>query len=438
MTKKIRELKKQLSRALKEYQNVVKNTYDTEKNEDIAARALNEKYPFYLQAHMEIALSMGFDAQVFDNPNLVAFQAGTLVELMCNGYPEVAEKLKDYNFSVKKHYAVLNACKMNYDNVFSIIELPNSHFRDKWSNKSNEDKSEEEIRELLGEHYTVYNEYRDLYDNKTISAADFKGAIDYGLDPKWMIRYGYAVKRVILNKALTNGFSIIDIQAIYEALSCDRRVVHNAGSVIRQLGMPRGVFRDLKKFRQSLKFTENQTPEICLNAVKINGNELEFVKEQTPEICMAAVKQDGLALKFVKEQTAEICMAAIQKNAFALEFVKEQTHDICLEAINNDGKAYKFIKEQTPELSLAAVKRADMLEYVDEQTPEICLAAVERDGGELFFVKEQTLEICLAAVKQYDRALAYVKPEFEGLCKKELNRLSNMDNRNTLTTSATF
>ena len=31
---------------------------------------------------------------------------------------------------------------------------------------------------------------------------------------------------------------------------------------------------------------------------------VEFVKEQTPEICMAAVKQDGWALQHVKEQTS--------------------------------------------------------------------------------------------------------------------------------------
>ena len=36
--------------------------------------------------------------------------------------------------------------------------------------------------------------------------------------------------------------------------------------------------------------------ESCLKIVRINGNALEYVKNQTPEICLAAVKQDGNAL----------------------------------------------------------------------------------------------------------------------------------------------
>ncbi len=41
------------------------------------------------------------------------------------------------------------------------------------------------------------------------------------------------------------------------------------------------------------------------------------LKEQTPELCMAAVKRDGEVLKYVKEQTPEICMAAGKKRGGA-------------------------------------------------------------------------------------------------------------------------
>ena len=49
----------------------------------------------------------------------------------------------------------------------------------------------------------------------------------------------------------------------------------------------------------SLEYVEKQTPEICLAAVKENGNALYYVKDQTPELCLAAVKQDERALQFV-------------------------------------------------------------------------------------------------------------------------------------------
>jgi len=32
----------------------------------------------------------------------------------------------------------------------------------------------------------------------------------------------------------------------------------------------------------------------------------EFITEQTPEVCLEAVRQNGLALKFVEKQTPEI------------------------------------------------------------------------------------------------------------------------------------
>ena len=47
------------------------------------------------------------------------------------------------------------------------------------------------------------------------------------------------------------------------------------------------------------KFPDFQTPEICLEAVKQDGNTLKFVKKQTPEICLAAVKQNSNAIQFV-------------------------------------------------------------------------------------------------------------------------------------------
>ena len=44
-----------------------------------------------------------------------------------------------------------------------------------------------------------------------------------------------------------------------------------------------------------LRMTKEQTPEICLEAVKQYGLALQYVKEQTPEICLKAIKNDGNA-----------------------------------------------------------------------------------------------------------------------------------------------
>jgi hypothetical protein len=44
-----------------------------------------------------------------------------------------------------------------------------------------------------------------------------------------------------------------------------------------------------------------QTPEMCIEAVKRCGYALQYVKEQTPQICMEAVKQYSQVLQYVKE-----------------------------------------------------------------------------------------------------------------------------------------
>ena len=163
------------------------------------------------------------------------------------------------------------------------------------------------------------------------------------------------------------------------------------------------------KYRVSLlQHIEDQTPEICLEAVKENGFALQFVKEQTPELCLLAVKKNGYALEFVKEQTPEICIEAVKQDGRALQFVKEQTPEICLEAVKQVCYALEFVKEQTPEICIEAVKQnGTLLQYVRKQTPEICLEAVKKTGTSLQYVKEQTPEICLEAICNSMDAIRY-------------------------------
>ena len=66
---------------------------------------------------------------------------------------------------------------------------------------------------------------------------------------------------------------------------------------------------------------------------------------------LQSVKEDGYgALNFVIEQTPELCLAAVKENAWNLEYVKEQTYALCFEAIKQDGSILRIVKEQTYEL----------------------------------------------------------------------------------------
>jgi hypothetical protein len=84
------------------------------------------------------------------------------------------------------------------------------------------------------------------------------------------------------------------------------------------------IFEENKEDGSALQFVKEQTPEICMKAVKQNGLALQFFKEQTPEICVEAVKQNGLALKHVKEQTPKICVEAVKQDILALEYINDE------------------------------------------------------------------------------------------------------------------
>lgn len=188
-----------------------------------------------------------------------------------------------------------------------------------------------------------------------------------------------------------------------------------------------------------------QTEEICLHGVQINGRALEWVKKQSPQICLAAARNDGSALEWVQEQNLEICLAAVvkngkalqwakdqspelsliavQQNAEALRWVKEQTTAVCMEAVRRDGDALRWVKNQTPEICLAAVANKGMaIDQVKEQTTEICTAALLNDGIAISRIKEQTPELCRIAVQQNGFAIKAVRDQTPELCMAAVKR----------------
>ena len=83
---------------------------------------------------------------------------------------------------------------------------------------------------------------------------------------------------------------------------------------------------------------------------------VNFVKDQTPEMCLLAVKQNGLLLPFVKVQTPEICLTAVKQNGYALEYVNEQSLAVGIAALkqNPESRYYLTDKFRTPEVYKAA------------------------------------------------------------------------------------
>lgn len=154
------------------------------------------------------------------------------------------------------------------------------------------------------------------------------------------------------------------------------------------------------RFGMSLLFVEEQTPAVCVAAIKRRSEELLCVNEQDHYTCLCAVETDGMALAFVENRTPMICLAAVLQCRDALQFVPEITPAIAL----------LIADRQTPAMCLDAVrKEGRALQVVREQTPEICMAAIQQDGSALKFVREQTPELCLAAVYKRGINVAWIR-----------------------------
>ena len=104
----------------------------------------------------------------------------------------------------------------------------------------------------------------------------------------------------------------------------------------------------------AIDYVKEQTHNLCLIAVGINGLALQYVRNQTPDICMTAVKQNGKALQNVKNQTLDMCIDAVKQDNKNLDYVNtniiikkmlESTNKVIFEDVTN-GK-FTIIDQQT-------------------------------------------------------------------------------------------
>lgn len=111
-----------------------------------------------------------------------------------------------------------------------------------------------------------------------------------------------------------------------------------------------------------IRICKNKTSKLCTLAIKENVYSFKHVDEynQTDEICLAAMNINGLILKYIINKTCEICLAATIQNSLALQYVKNQTYDTCLAAIKQNGLALQYVKKTIPDMCIAAIKMIHM------------------------------------------------------------------------------
>ena len=141
----------------------------------------------------------------------------------------------------------------------------------------------------------------------------------------------------------------------------------------------------LKKLGYPLLFIiKNQNTELCKEAINqkyYTCNAMKEIQDQTEELCIEAVKNDGMALQFVKNQNDILCKLAIQQNGMALQFVKNKTKEICFLAVQQNGMALQFIKENEFKLLF-------ITSNVCKKLDTICTICISQSDSELCEIKD--------------------------------------------------
>lgn len=180
----------------------------------------------------------------------------------------------------------------------------------------------------------------------------------------------------------------------------------------------------VKQNGMALKFIpkEYQTPSVCKAAIKNNPESFQYVINQTLDICMYAVKVDGKLIKNVAEKYKAKCsLTAVKQNWRCFEDVV-QSRAVCLAAVEQYGMLLEYVNPEfvDEDMCLAAVKQTGFaLPFVPTQTEAICLEAVRKDGTAIKFCDRSfvTDELKMIAVKSDPYAIRYIKNPSEKLCK---------------------
>lgn len=78
----------------------------------------------------------------------------------------------------------------------------------------------------------------------------------------------------------------------------------------------------------SLEYIEDQTEELCLEAVRINPFELQYAKYKTPAVYEMAIKKDPDTIRFVDNPSEELCWTALKKSRSSINSIKNPTDEM--------------------------------------------------------------------------------------------------------------
>lgn len=136
-----------------------------------------------------------------------------------------------------------------------------------------------------------------------------------------------------------------------------------------------------------------------------------YIRNPTKQVCLEAVKQDGNSIRYIKNPSEDICLEAVKENYKVIKYIKKdnQSFDIVEEFFNgykNDKNKYSYA----------------FFEYLSKKF-------ITKDQA-MFMIQEDPNSINLVSKKLQDEIIE-IKPELDKYLKKRnTNNFNNNYNNN--------
>jgi len=177
------------------------------------------------------------------------------------------------------------------------------------------------------------------------------------------------------------------------------------------------------KYINSSLFTRREYHSMCEAAVRQNPKAFTKIKRERfsalkwKNLKLFAARQNGLVLRWINEQTPEICLEAIKNNPKALSFVnKSLCSSHCYNLLKKaaEQKIKENQKEAKEKRSLRSSRKVKQKQTINllnvkKQSEALCLKAVMQDGLQIRYVWKQTSKLCLAAFNQNPDAIGFIR-----------------------------
>lgn len=118
------------------------------------------------------------------------------------------------------------------------------------------------------------------------------------------------------------------------------------------------------------------------NIEEINVSEMFYIK---------LLEYYPLALEYINEQTEEMCFNAVEKDIKAFKYVINQTEELCDYVLSKDINMFEHVKHKTDKLCKKVLTdNPDLYYYIDNPSVEVSVIALENDIYLINFVVEKT------------------------------------------------